>query len=227
MTTGALIEAVKAGDAAAVRALLAADPSIVDARDADGVSALMLARYRSDRPVMDALLAVDPDLDVFEAAALGYVDRLRERLDEDPTRVAGLSSDGYTALHLAAFFGKLEAAHVLIDAGAPVDIVTDNDLRNQPLHAAAAGRRIEVCRILLAAGADVNAVQHGGYTPLHEAAEHGDVEMVELFLSAGGDAAAVDDRGRTPGDLAGSAGHDDVARRLREVASARGDGRPA
>ena len=78
----ALLEAVRAGDAAAVSTLLARDPSIVDARDADGVSALMLARYRFDRAVSDALLAVDPDLDVFEAATLGYVDRLRERLEE-------------------------------------------------------------------------------------------------------------------------------------------------
>ncbi len=213
----ALIEAVRAGDAAAVSASLARDPSIADARDADGVSALMLARYRFDREVSDALLAVDPDLDVFEAATLGYVDRLRERLEEDPAAVSAFSTDGFTALHFAAFFGKAEAARVLLEAGAAPDRFTRNDLANQPLHAAAAGRHLEACRVLLAAGADVNARQHGGYTPLHEAAEHGDVEMVELFLSAEADPAATDDRGMTPADLAEAAGHHDVAARLREV----------
>ena len=213
----ALIEAVRAGNAAAVSTLLARDPSIVDARDGDGVSALMLARYRFDRAVSDALLAVDPDLDVFEAATLGYVDRLRERLEEDPAAVSAFSTDGFTALHFAAFFGKAEAARVLLEAGAALDRVTRNDLANQPLHAAAAGRHLEVCRILLAAGADVDAKQHGGYTPLHEAAEHGDVEMVELFLSARANPSATDERDMTPADLAEAAGHHDVAARLRTM----------
>jgi ankyrin repeat protein len=213
-----LLAAVTAGDAARVGVLVAGDPSLASARGEDGLSAVMLARYRFDRAVTDILLAADPDLDVFEAAALGYVDRARERLLEDPAAAEALSPDGFTALHLAAFFGKAEAARLLLEHGARVDAYTRNPLANQPLHAAAAGKHVEVCRILLAAGADVNATQHGGFTPLHEAAQHGDVEMSELFLSAEADPAALTDAGETPGDLAAAAGHVDLARRLREVA---------
>jgi ankyrin repeat protein len=191
------------------------------ARGDDGVSAVLLARYRFDRPVMDALLSADPDLDVFEAAALGRLDRLREQVDDDPGTVIAFSPDGFTALHLAAFFGKTEAARQLIAAGARVDTYTTNDFANQPLHAAAAGRHLEVCRVLLAAGADVDATQHGGFTPLHEAAQHGDDEMVELFLSAGADPTIRVSDGGTPADLAEAAGHHDVATRLREVAASR------
>ena len=93
-------------------ALVAADPSLANARDEHGVSAVMLSRYRFARAVTDALLAADPDLDVFEATALGYVDRLRERLDEDPARATVFSSDGFTALHFAGFFGKAEVARI-------------------------------------------------------------------------------------------------------------------
>ena len=118
-----------------------------------------------DRSITDALLAVDPELDVFEASTLGYVDRLRERLEEDPAGRRAYSPDGFTPLHLAAFFGKHEVARILLDAGASVAAYTTNDLANQPLHAAAAGRQIELSRELVAAGADVNATQHGGYTP--------------------------------------------------------------
>jgi ankyrin repeat protein len=219
-TPAEMMDAVAAGDTDRVAALVADDPSLAMARGADGVSALLLARYRFDRPTMDALLAADPDLDVFEAAALGRIDRLRERLAEDPGAVTAMSPDGFTALHLAAFFGKSEVTRILLEAAARVDTYTTNDFANQPLHAAAAGRHIEVCRLLLGAGADVDATQHGGFTPLHEAAQHGDVELVELFLSAGADPRASVADGGTPADLAEAAGHQDVATRLREVADA-------
>jgi ankyrin repeat protein len=213
-----LIKAVEAGETARVAALVSATPELALARSHEGVSALMLARYRSDRPTIEALLAVDPELDVHEAAALGYLDRLRA-LIEDPGALAQRSADGYTALHFAAFFAKPEAARILIGAGAPVDAVADNPSRVQPLHSAAAGRQVDICRLLLAAGADVNARQQNGFTPLHAAAENGDPEMVELLLSAGADPMATTDDGRTPADLADAAMHPDVAKRLREVAS--------
>lgn len=218
VTPSDLISAVTAGDTGRVLEILAEDPSLATARDEAGVSALLLARYRFDRDTTDALLAADPELDIFEAAALGYPDRLRERLLDDPAAAAAFSRDGFTALHLAAFFGKTEAARMLLDHGASVDVYTRNPFANQPLHAAAAGRHIEVCRVLLAAGADVNATQHGGYTPLHESAQHGDVEMSELFLSAEADVQAVNDTGETPADTAAAAGHADLAARLREIA---------
>jgi ankyrin repeat protein len=215
-TAADLIEAINAGDAERVGEILAEDPALVAARDGEGVSALMLARYRMDRASTDALLSADPELDLFEAATLGYVDRLRERLEADPSVVSAFSTDGFTALHFAAFFGKAEAARILLEHGASVDVYTRNPFANQPLHAAAAGRHLEVCRVLLAAGADVNATQHGGFTPLHEAAQHGDVEMTELFLSAGADRAATTVAGETPADLATAAGHVDLASRLSE-----------
>lgn len=213
-----LIAAVEAGDAERVSELVAAEPELASSRNDEGVSALMLARYRSDRPTLDALLAADPDLDVHESAALGYLDRLRALIVE-PDALSALSADGYTPLHFAAFFAKPEAARILIDAGAPVDTVAQNESRVQPLHSAAAGRQVDICRLLIAAGADVNARENGGFTPLHAGAQNGDPETVELLLSAGADPGATTDDGRTAADLADAAAHPDVARRLREVAA--------
>jgi ankyrin repeat protein len=216
-----VIDAVNADDARRVTELVAAEPWLASVRDRDGVSVIMRSRYRFDRGTTDALLAVDPELDVFEATALGYIDRLRERLDEDPGRALAFSADGVTALHFAASFGKAEAARVLRTSGAPVGVVSRNDMLVQPLHSAAAGLHHEVCRVLIAAGADVNATQQHGFTPLHAAGEHGDDELVELLLSAGADPSAVTDAGDTPADTADAAGHVDVARRIRQVAEER------
>jgi ankyrin repeat protein len=213
-----LINAINDDDATRVAELVTGDPSLASSRDRNGVSAIMLSRYRFHRETTDALLAVDPDLDVFEATALGYIDRLRERLAEDHWRATAYSTDGFTALHFAAFFGKVEAARTLLDAGAAVNAYSVNELQVQPLHSAASGRHHEVCRVLIAAGADVNATQRHEFTPLHAAAKHGDAELVELFLSAGADPTARTEAGDTPAETADAAGHVDVARRLREVA---------
>ncbi len=222
-TSDELIAAVNTGDAERVSRLVDEEPALAVARDAAGVSAVMLASYRFDRAVTEALLAADPKLDVFEAATLGHADRLREAIDHDPNVVTAFSPDGFTALHHAAFFGKAESARILLESGARVDAYTRNAFANQPLHAAAAGRHVEVCRVLLAAGADVDATQHGGYTPLHEAAQHGDAEMVELFLSAGADPSVSVEGGRTPAHIAEQAGHHDLAVRLRAVSFVQDD----
>src|SRR5215203_4691990 len=133
-----IIAAVNADDAARVAELVAEDPSLASTRDLGGVSAVMLSRYRFHRATTDALLAVDPELDVFEATALGYIDRLRERLDEDHWRAKAYSADGFTALHFAGFFGKPEAARTLLEAGAEVNAYSTNEFKVQPLHSAAA-----------------------------------------------------------------------------------------
>src|SRR5262245_60715987 len=117
-----LIAAVNDGDAARVADLLGEDPALVAARDGSGVSAIMLSRYRFDRATTDALLAVDPDLDVFEATTLGVIDRVSAWLLDDPSLATAFSPDGFTALHLAAFFGKTEVARRLIQAGADVGV---------------------------------------------------------------------------------------------------------
>ena len=86
-----LIAAVNDDDAVRVAELIAEDPSLASSRDLGGVSAIMLSRYRFNRATTDALLAADPDLDVFEATALGYIDRLRERLMADPASATAFS----------------------------------------------------------------------------------------------------------------------------------------
>ncbi|HTG48553.1 MAG TPA: ankyrin repeat domain-containing protein [Actinomycetota bacterium] len=212
-----LFAAIDADDADAVRAILDADPGLAGARDADGVSAQLRARYRSDRAVIEAIRSVAPPLDVAEASAFGEVGRLDELLDADPARVAARSADGFTPLHLAAFFGKGEAVDVLLARGAEVDARGEGWMVGTALHSAVSGRHADIVDALLAAGADPNARQAMGWTPLHGAAHNGDARTVHALLAAGADPSAVNDEGRPVLSLAEEEGDAETVAAIRDA----------
>jgi ankyrin repeat protein len=215
-STEALFAAIEAGDAEAVRALVAADPRLASARDGEGVSALLRARYRADRAITAAHMAAGPDLDVFEAAAFGDLDRLAF-VGADPSAPAAVSADGFTPLHLAAFFGQTEAAALLLARGAEVDARGRGWMTGTPLHSAASGRHAAIVRLLLEAGADPDARQSSGWTPLHAAAHNGDLATVELLLGAGADPRALNDEGASVLELAREGGDGPTIARIREA----------
>jgi ankyrin repeat protein len=171
-----------------------------------GLTSLMKALYKGQTDEAQAIAAARSDLDVFEAAAIGDVERLRGLLDDDTSLVHAWSEDGFTPLHFAAFFGHSAAAKLLTERGADLEARSTNRefaLDARPLHSAAASGQREVCEVLLDAGADVNAVQHGGYTALLDAAQAGNTELAKLLLERGADPTARLDDGRSMADLAG------------------------
>jgi ankyrin repeat protein len=165
-----LIEAIKAGNVDRVKAIVASDPALASARLPSGESPLMTALYRGHFNLVAVLLNAGAELDVFAAAALGRVDALKPAL-ADP-QSSGHAYDGWTPLHLAAFFGQIAAVRLLLEAGADVNTVSHNSLANTPLHAATAGKHSEVALLLLANGADLHIVDGGGYTSLQIATQN-------------------------------------------------------
>jgi ankyrin repeat protein len=201
----ALFEAIEAGNADQVRSILVEDPSLAGSRSETGVSALLWARYRNRPDLVDALLAADPVLDVFDAAALGRLDRLVELVDGDPAQANAWSADGFTPVGLAAFFGQPEAVRFLIGRGADVHAVARNPMLVQPLHAATAARSADSVRLILEAGADPDARQQEGWTALMAARRHGDDEIIELLLAHGAhDPDAAGQPGVQPDDPSGN-----------------------
>ena len=212
--TQSCFKMLAAGDVDALNRLLVQDRSVAGARDASGVSLLMHAVYRGHRDVANTI-AANKELDIFESAALGRQDRLKECC-RDKTAVNSYSADGFTALHFACYFGQPEAARVLIDNDAPVDAVARNPTKVMPLHSTASARNLEAARLLLQHGAPVNARQQGGWAPIHAAAQNGDRAMVELFLQHGADPRVTNDEGKTPASVANEKGHTELARMLED-----------
>jgi uncharacterized protein len=153
------------------------------------VSELLQAVYRGDERRVEELLADDPELDVFEAAAVGRTDRLRELLDAEPDLANAWAGDGFQPLGLASFFGHVEAARLLVERGAEVNSASRNDMKVMPLHSAAATgdpeARFELAKLLLEHGADPNARQQDDFTPLMAAEHNGDERLRRLLVDSG------------------------------------------
>lgn len=167
------------------------------------MSAALQALYAGDREGAVRLLPPDGELSVFEAAAFGRVERLGELLAADPSLATAFSDDGFTALHLAVFGEREEAARTLVAHGADVDAVATSGIaRVAPLGTAAFVRSVPLATFLLDAGADPNGGEEGGFTALHSAAQSGDEALVRLLVRSGADPQRATEDGTRPVDLA-------------------------
>ena len=206
-----LFDAIKAGKTDEVRQLVQQNPSLKQARDASGASAILVAAYNMKPDIVNALLELGAPVDIFEASVLGKVDRINEILKSSPTRVSEHAPDGFTPVALAAFFGQPAAVRALIAAGADVKAAAKNALKVQALHAAVAGRNLEIVKAVLDAGADPNAQQQAGFRPIHEAGTNANRALAELLLKHGADPTLTSDDGKNAIDLARAKGHAEFA----------------
>ena len=157
------------------------------------MSDVLQAIYRGDRAEAERL-AEGKDLTVFEAAALGRTERVRELLDADPSLVNAYGDDGFHPVGLACFFGNVDAARLLFERGADANQIARNEhIQTAAIHAAAAAgdtgsdeaTRYELVKLALEHGADPNLPQGGGFRAIDAARQNGDRRVEQLLLDYG------------------------------------------
>ena len=176
-----LFTAIRAGDTEQVTTLLDTDPGLIDAKDEHGLSALTIAKYSCQETIAKMLVDRGASLDIFSASTAGVQSRVVELLAQDRGLVNSYSSDGWTPLHVAAFFSQKEIAEVLLANGADVHARSRNAMGNTPLHAAVAARNVDVVPVLLVHGADVKARAENNQNALDLAMTKGHQAMVDLL----------------------------------------------
>jgi ankyrin repeat protein len=176
--------AVCEGDHALVESIVEDRPDLASGKTDEGVPWALAAVYRGHAGVADLLLRRGAELDPFTAAALGRADQLAAMLDRGEAILGSRSPDGWTPLHLAAFFGHRDTAAMLLDRGADPAARSANEIENTPLHAALAGGHGPVAELLVERGADINALANG-LRPLDIVVGREDKEMVEYLIEHG------------------------------------------
>lgn len=213
--SASFFDAIKQGDREEVERQLAADPSLIHARE-NGLSPILVAAYYGHPQIASFLADKTVALTIFEAATTGKINNVLRLLARDPQLVNAYAGDGFQALGLACFFGHLDVAEYLVKAGAPINSPSRNELRAAPIQSAAAAGHERIVDMLLKNSADPNVREQGGYTPLHAAAQNGDLAVIRTLIYGGADLEIKSHDGKTPLDLALEAGHMEAAKLLRE-----------
>ncbi|TPV42377.1 ankyrin repeat domain-containing protein [Bacillus dicomae] len=158
---------------------------------------------------------------IVQAAISGNKEKVVEFIKTNPTAVKEFSEDGWTLLHLAAYFGQKELASFLLESGADIHIRAKNENENTPLQAAIANKQNELVAFLIEKGSDVNVIQSGGWTCLHEAALLGNEEIIILLLKNGANKTIKKNDGKTAYDIALEKGYDHLLYHLQEEVNLR------
>lgn len=213
--TKKLMAALRAGDKTGLDELLKEDPALLHFESPNGSSGILLAAYYGHAELAEVFVKHGAELDVFEASAVGNLERVRELAEQSPEVVNSFAADGFYPLGLAAFFGHRAVVEFLLKQGADVSLAAQNEQKVTALHAAVARRDAEIVKMLLERGADANARQERGFAPLHDAAANGNEALVRLLLEHGARADAHTADGKTPADMAAERGHTELAQYLK------------
>lgn len=200
-----------------LKEIISNDLGALTATDENGLTPLMTALYYHKQCQAEEIASHMEQMTIHEACAFGDPESVRTQVSANSNVITQRSADGFSPLHLAAFFCHKEITEHLLQHSAPANDIAENRSRVMPLHSAVAGGDHEIVTLLLDHGADIDARQEGGFTPLMAAAANGRVEIVQVLLDHGADTSMQSDDGHTALDFAEAKGQKEAAEILNRL----------
>ncbi|XP_033956467.1 ankyrin-3-like isoform X16 [Pseudochaenichthys georgianus] len=124
---------------------------------------------------------------------------------ESKMMVNRTTESGFTPLHIAAHYGNINVATLLLNRGAAVDFMARNDII--PLHVASKRGNSNMLKLLLDRGSKIDAKTKDGLTPLHCGARSGHEQIVEILLDRGAPFLSKTKNGLSPLHMATQGDH--------------------
>ncbi|XP_034633532.1 ankyrin-3 isoform X18 [Trachemys scripta elegans] len=115
------------------------------------------------------------------------------------------TESGFTPLHIAAHYGNINVATLLLNRSAAVDFTARNDIT--PLHVASKRGNANMVKLLLDRGAKIDAKTRDGLTPLHCGARSGHEQVVKMLLDRGAPILSKTKNGLSPLHMATQGDH--------------------
>ena len=137
---------------------------------------------------------------IFTAASTGDTAALTQILELDATQLdAREITLGETPLHCAVAGGQSEAARLLLEKGASINV--NNDFLRTPLHYAAVLGHLDIVKLLCHAQANIHALDARGATPLHDAAAAGRLKVYNYLVQLDASDSTLDNQGRSAASM--------------------------
>ncbi|XP_072480730.1 ankyrin-2 isoform X1 [Notamacropus eugenii] len=164
--------------------------------------ALHIAARKDDTKSAALLLQNDHNADV----------QSKVKAQDDCKKGGSGFQSGFTPLHIAAHYGNVNVATLLLNRGAAVDFTARNGIT--PLHVASKRGNTNMVKLLLDRGGQIDAKTRDGLTPLHCAARSGHDQVVELLLERGAPLLARTKNGLSPLHMAAQGDHVECVKHL-------------
>lgn len=119
-----IFQAIASGQKAKVIGLLKRDPNLFQSLTEEGITPVLFSLYYGKLDISKEIYEISPSRNLFEAVALGDLEETKRLISKSIDLVNSLSTDGWSALHLASYFGHLEIAKFLIFSGADLSLTS-------------------------------------------------------------------------------------------------------
>ncbi|XP_029608414.1 ankyrin-3 isoform X1 [Salmo trutta] len=169
----------------------------------DQVVSLLLENDTKGKVRLPALHIAARKDDTKAAALLLQNDRNADV--ESKMMVNKTTESGFTPLHIAAHYGNINVATLLLNRGGAVDFMARNDIT--PLHVASKRGNSNMVKLLLDRGSKIDAKTKDGLTPLHCGARSGHEQVVEILLDRGAPILSKTKNGLSPLHMATQGDH--------------------